>query len=232
MFATLRKITDVIISHNWLVTIYINFRVLPIKQAIHLPIDIYRGIRINSISGQISITSNKLWRGMIKIGGRGSDMFSGRKVILDVQGNVEFSGQTEIGYGTFVHVSKGAKLTFGNKVRIGALCKIYCDSQIVFGNEVGISWESQIFDTNFHYFEDIYNGRKFEKTKPIKIGSYNWFGNRCNIMKGTITPDWLIVASNSMTNKDYTEYESQYAVLAGSPAKVVKTGVRRVFDND
>ena len=65
----LTKIKDVIVSHNWLVTIYINFKVLPIKQAIHLPIDIYRGIRINSISGQISITSNKLWRGMIKIGG-------------------------------------------------------------------------------------------------------------------------------------------------------------------
>lgn len=35
-----------------------------------------------------------------------------------------------------------------------------------------------------------------------------------------------------MTNKEYCEFESQYAVWAGSPAKVVKTGVRRIFDND
>ena len=223
------KIIEIITSHNWFATLYINFKMLPLKKAVYFPIDVYRGIRINSLSGIIVLKSDKLWRGMIKIGGRGSEMFSGNKVVLDIKGFVVFHGQAEIGYGTFVHVSEEAKLVLGNRVRIGAKCKIYCANKIEFGDEIDVSWESQIFDTNFHDIEEVDTGEMIPKSVPIQIGSYNWFGNRCEIMKGTITPDNTIVASNSLTNKNYLSYGNNI-MLAGKPAKIVKTGVRRVFE--
>lgn len=48
-------------------------------------------------------------------------------------------------------------------------------------------------------------------------------------MKGTQTPDYCITASNSICNKDYTNLPS-YSLIAGSPAKFIKQGVRRLFE--
>jgi acetyltransferase-like isoleucine patch superfamily enzyme len=68
------------------------------------------------------------------------------------------------------------------------------------------------------------------KNLPIKIGNQNWIGNRSNIMKGTETPDNCIIAANSMCN---TKYDiPSYSLIAGSPAKLKKTGIYRVLDKE
>ena len=67
-------------------------------------------------------------------------------------------------------------------------------------------------------------------SQPISVqDTYNWFGNRCNIMKGTITPNNTIVASNSLCNKDYSDIP-EYSLLAGSPAKLKNKGIKRLFE--
>ena len=50
------------------------------------------------------------------------------------------------------------------------------------------------------------------------------------ILKGTILSDHTIVASQSLLNKDYSEYN--YCLLAGQPAKLKKQGVYLNRDND
>lgn len=223
------NILNKIIKHNWIAILYFNFRKLPFKQAIKLPFDFYHKVRFENIQGNIIIKNGNIHRAMIKIGGRGSEMFPHLPAIIDIKGTLVFNGTTEIGNGCLLRVENNGKLTFGNRVRIGANSKIICEDKITFGNEIGISWESQVFDTNFHYTKDINSGNIFPKTAPIVIGSYNWFGNRVNIMKGTITPNNTIAASNSLLNKDYT-YIPAYSVLAGTPAKLVKSGIKRMFE--
>jgi acetyltransferase-like isoleucine patch superfamily enzyme len=49
-------------------------------------------------------------------------------------------------------------------------------------------------------------------------------------MKGTITPDFLIVGSNSLLNKDYTKTIEPYSIIGGAPAKFIKKGYERIFD--
>lgn len=39
----------------------------------------------------------------------------------------------------------------------------------------------------------------------------------------------LIIASNSLCNKDYS-LTPEFSVLAGSPAKVVKNNIKRLFE--
>lgn len=219
-------------QHNWIATIYFNFKMLPFKQAIHLPFDFYYKIRFKCLNGKIFINPNvKLYRGIFKIGGRGSEMFPHNPTIINLrnEGKIYLNGINEIGIGSYLYVGENASLILGDKVRIGACCKLYCKKEIVIGDEVDISWESQIFDTNFHFIEDISSKHLLKKDIPIKIGSYNWFGNRVNIMKGTQTPDYCITASNSICNKDYTNLPS-YSLIAGSPAKFIKQGVRRLFE--
>lgn len=221
-----------ILQHNWIVILYFNFKMLPFKQAIHLPFDFYHKVRFECLKGKIIINPNiKIYRGIFKIGGRGSEMFPHNPTIINFRkgGQIHLNGISEIGLGTYLYVGEKGILTLGDKVRIGAFSKLYCEKEITIGNEVGISWESQIFDTNFHFMEDVETKQVFEKDTPIKIGSYNWFGNRVNIMKGTQTPNNCIIASNSLCNKDYTNCPP-YSLIAGSPAKFIKQGIRRLFE--
>lgn len=218
-----------IFQHNWLAIFYFNFKMLPFKQAIKLPFDFYHHIRFENLSGKIIINSSHIHRAMIKIGGRGSEMFFHAPAIIDIKGALTLNGIVEIGNGCLLRVEKNGKLIFGNKVRIGAFSKIICEDSITFGNEIDVSWESQIFDTNFHYIKEVNTEKISPKTAPVIIGSYNWFGNRTNIMKGTITPDNTIIASNSLLNKNYTN-TPPYSVLAGTPAKFIRSGVKRMFE--
>lgn len=204
---------------------------LPFKQAIKLPFDFYHSIVFQSLSGKIKIDSQNIHRGMIKIGGRGSDMFPKTQTIISIDGDFSLGDNIEIGIGSTFRISKNAKCCFGNNVRIGAMSKLFCEEYINIGNQVGISWESQIFDTNFHYMEDTIKKKIYPKTSPIMIGSYNWIGNRVTIMKGTKLGNNMIVASNSLLNKDYSSFP-ELCILGGSPAKVVKENMRRLFPEE
>jgi acetyltransferase-like isoleucine patch superfamily enzyme len=216
-------------SHNWLAILYFNFRMLPFKQAIRLPFDFYYQVRFECLSGTVVLNTKECRRGLVKIGGRGSEMFPRMATIVDLRGTVNFTGITEIGHGALIRVDEGAVVSFGERVRIGANSKIFCSTEIQFGDEIDFSWECQIFDTNFHYIKDRDTGCIESVSDSIKIGSFNWFGNRVSVMKGTLTPDHVIVASNSLCNKDYRNFPA-YSVLAGSPATLVRNGKERVFE--
>lgn len=100
---------------------------------------------------------------MIKIGGRGSEMFPRNPVIIDISGTWIIKGITEVGIGSYIHVASSATLTTGNKVKLGALNKLYCEKSITLGDEIAFSWECQIFDTNFHYMKDLLSNKILEK---------------------------------------------------------------------
>lgn len=226
----MKKFLGKMFSHNYWAIFYFNFKMLPFKQAIKLPFDFYFRIRFENLNGKVLLNTNKPYRGMIKIGGRGSDMFNRTDTVIDLRGKLVINGQVEIGHGCMLIIEKDAVVEFGNKVRIGAMSKIYCKQRIEFGNEIGFSWECQIFDTNFHNVTDLSTNATEEINSPITIGSNNWFGNRVTVMKGTITPDDFIVASNSLCNKDYSAVPP-YSIYGGIPAKLIRSNKKRVFED-
>lgn len=219
-----------ILAHNYWAILYFNFKMLPFKQAVKLPFDFYYKIRFENLSGKVILDSNNLYRGIIKIGGRGSEMFARSTTILDLKGKLTFKGGAELGHGCLIRVEKDGHINFGCDVRIGAKTKMFCEDIIEFKDQLDFSWECQIFDTNFHYTRDISNGHINFIKAPISIGSNNWFGNRVTVMKGTKTPDNFIVASNSLCNKDYTEFP-EYSVFGGIPVKKIGNNKERVFEH-
>ena len=87
-------------------------------------------------------------------------------------------------------------------------------------------------DTTFHYVQNLNrNGEIAPLTKPIILGEDIWVGNRTTFTKGAVVPDKTIVASNSLVNKDFSNIEP-YTLLAGMPASVKATGMKRIFDLD
>jgi len=219
-----------VLAHNFFAIVYFNFKMLPFSQAIKLPFDFYYKIRFENLSGKIFLNSEKITRGMVKIGGRGSEMFSRTTTIIDLKGIFKINGALEIGHGCLIRVQKKGILSTGNNVRIGALSKVFCENNILFKDEIDFSWECQIFDTNFHYIKNVLDNSIDDKVGSVEIGSYNWFGNRITVMKGTKTPDFFIVASNSLCNKSYHNFP-QNSVVGGFPVKLISENKKRIFEN-
>ena len=116
--------------------------------------------------------------------------------------------------------------------------RLICAENITIGNDVLISWDCNIVDSNMHSvhseerLEDTKNARKeleshtmgqhvdYSKiaSAPIVIKDKAWIGFRAVILKGVTIGEGAIVAAGSVVTKDVPDY----AVVAGNPAKVVK----------
>lgn len=193
---------------------------LPVKQAIKLPIDIYGKIKLSDLTGTITINSTKIKMGMIKIGSQGSDMFPNTATTLMIQGNVVFNGKFVIGTGSSIICRKNGIINFGKDDTLGARNIIFCEQEMNFGDNFLTSWDCQIMDTDTHDVVDCITSEIRPSVKPVSFGEHVWLGNGVVVNKGTKLPSNTIVASRSLCNKDYTDI-GEYSILAGSPAKIV-----------
>lgn len=213
---------------NLLATLYINFRSLSFKQACNLPIYIYGSIHFASLKGKILLEEN-FCRGSIKIGL--CHCRSKGKTRIFNQGILCFKGKADIFKGSEIYVSKSGYLEFGNNLGLFEDTMIFCFDKIIIGEHTRITYHTQIFDTDFHYMIDIDSGCIKPKTAPIFIGNYNWIGNKTTIKKGVKTPDYFTVAAaNSLLVKDYTKSCPINSIVGGSPAKLIVSGKRRVYN--
>lgn len=210
-------------------TIYFNFKMLPFKQAIKLPIIFMNKTRFINLSGVVKI-NGPIKRGMISIGSYHSEMITPLINTIDLKGEMVFNGAIQIGCGCLLRAEKNALIQFGKKNIIGANTKIFSEKFIDIGDYTRIAWETQLFDTNFHYLLNTKDSSIIQKAGNIILGNYNWIGNRSSIMKGTITPDYTIVASNSFCNKDYTKEITSESIIGGTPAKLIAKNIIRVFN--
>lgn len=213
--------------HNIIKIIYVNFHFLPFKQAMKLPIDVYGKLRIIGNRGKI-IINGQIRPGMIKLGSQGRDMFPLDPVILDVRGNLIFNGPFCIGCGSTIRIESGANMSIGGNSRFGAQTILFCEKEISIGTQVEGSWRCQLMDTDRHEIKDLKNDRIIDSTKPIKIGNSVWIGNNVSLNKGCVIPNDIIVASNSLCNKDYSNI-SPFSVIGGIPASVVSNNKQRIW---
>ena len=135
-----------------------------------------------------------------------------------VKGNVKFHP------GVKFCIGKNATMTVGNHVGFGANAKIVCSKSITIGNDVRVSWSSQIFDTDFHFLYNIEKDKYYPNTKPITIGDNVFIGNNCTLAKGTVLPNGCGVSCVSKTAGDFTK-DGENLLISGNPAVIVKKGV-------
>lgn len=228
MMKCIKKLIDVVSNHNWFAIFYFNFKMLPIKQAIYLPFDFYHKIRFESLNGKVVLNSDRLYRGMIKIGSAGSEMFPHQATIMIIDGELRFTGHCVIGVNSCCRCYKTGVITFGEDVTIGAGNLIFCQKEISFGDGFLSSWNCQYMDTDTH---PIYEqtGLLANSNASIVFGRHTWLGNNVCINKGTCIPANTIVASHSLCNKNYTN-EGEKVILAGTPARGVKRNVTWNFE--
>lgn len=213
-------------SINWTKTLYFNFKKFSFSTAKKLPVFFYGKVKFNCITGSVEI-KGPVKRGMIGFG-QAYEMNTVQKGIAEIvlAGKLVFKGRFQFGKDYFVFVSNDAYCELGNMASMGASGKLICTDKIVLGDYARFGSESQIIDTNFHDMIDTETGQISKKSAPIFIGDYNFVSNRVSILKGTKTPDFCTIASNSLCTKDYT-YLGHNFLIGGVPAKLIRENISR-----
>lgn len=210
-------------------SILFDFRYLPFKQAIKLPVWVYK-MRLLSQRGIISIESDRIYSGMIQLGFPRCATYPNNGITWRNRGKVVFKGSCKIGNDCYVIVGKQGTLTFGNDFKANAGMKLVSECSITFGNHTRFGWGGIMMDTNFHPLYDIEKKKYKRAFSPIVIGDYNWFGLQCYIMHGVHTPERCIFGARSIVTRG-GQFEP-YCVHGGSPIRVLSRNVMRNYDND
>jgi len=139
-------------------------------------------------------------------------------------GNIEMYTNSEINVQNtfFIHsgcdvmVFNDAKLNLGSGY-INRYAKIRCYSSITIGENVAISENFSIWDSDAHAIL----GKEHLSTQPIIIGNNVWIGTNVTILKGVTIGDGAIIAAGSVVTKNIPAH----SLATGIPAKVIKENV-------
>jgi len=219
------------ISYNFNVwkTIYVNFAFLPYRQAIRFPIFVYGKVKIYAHLGRIVI-EDRIRPGMIHLG-INTDKFSASKgsALINITGKLIFKGPVIFLVDYTLNIL--GECTIGKYSAVGNGVKIFCCNKVSIGKSCRFAVESQVFDTNFHYMRNIETGQVDRCYGVVIIGDFCWIGNRTTVAKGAQLPNFSIVSSNSLVNKNFISSNVEYPILAGLPAQIISSSTRvRIFD--
>lgn len=124
--------------------------------------------------------------------------------------------------GVRLEVGPGARLDIGNGTYLNRNTLVVAHKQVKIGRDCRISWDVIIMDTDQHAIE----GHE-QEDRPVLIGDHVWIGCRSIILKGVRIGDHAVIAAGAVV----TNNVEPYAVVAGVPACVIRTG-DSVYESD
>ena len=90
------------------------------------------------------------------------------------------------------------------------------------------SFDTVIWSTDGHAIIKNNEMQAYNTTRPIVIDDKVWVGQGVTICKGTHISSNSVVGISSVVTKSFDEGN---VILAGNPAKIVKTGIRWEWEN-
>lgn len=214
---------------RYLKSLYVNFRVLPFRQAIRMPIVIIAPVKIRNLSGRCIIKKQIHYK-MFCIGTDVDNMpQSFLPAQLNIQGTLVLNGFVSLNKGASLVVWPDATMTLGDDVMICSGVTIKAVNNVTVGNHVMISAGCFIMDSSIHC---IYNTNTMETDCPdgeITIGNNVWLNMYTDVIKWGSVPDGCITTRYSLINK-IQDPDDINCILAGQPAKVIKRGYSQVHN--
>ena len=223
----LKKIKHILNRYRfcYIKTVIVNFRLLPFKQAIHLPFVVYGPLQLNISNAKILLNVKPTF-GLIKWG-YNVDFFVPSKapsMLMMINGTININGPVRISSGCVFRIS--GNLNLGSCCRIGGGSKILCNNYVTIGDYSALAFGTIVCDTNFHYIQYERSVKNCDGT--VLIGNLVFIGNNSSIVKGAKLPDYTIVSSKSYVNKDFLD-SKKGILLVGAPARIIREGCFRIF---
>lgn len=203
-------------------TIYFNFRTLPIKQAVKLPIFVSYATKFMYLRrGCISLDDSIKYKTFsVVIGFNGTCVVPPQKSMISLKkGSFLIKGITHIAEGCVIDID-GGDLTLGRNFSANRNFWISCNKSITIGDEAMLGWNIKFFDATGHRV--FVNGREKDAYKPIIIGDHVWIGSESHVLKGSAIPDDSIVAYGSVVTKTFSIPNSIYG---GTPASFIQENI-------
>ncbi len=128
---------------------------------------------------------------------------------------------------------RNATLILGDNIFLNHGTEVRCHNFIKIGNNVLISYECLIFDTNTHSLSaedrimEISQGYPnntrqsdltMSKTAPIEIGDNVWIGMRVAVLKGSKVRNNSVIGLMTVMSGEFPEY----SLIAGNPGKLIR----------
>lgn len=155
-----------------------------------------------------TIGANSKFDGSIVFRGKGNRIIIGKD--CDFRGDILVKGNNQT-------------VLFGDHsttVGVYILCQENCNVSI--GKWCMFSREIEIRTTDAHSVIDRTTGMRTNLPESVTIGDHVWVGVGAIINKGAVVPSDSIVGARSFVSGKFYE---EGVIIAGSPGKVVKTGV-------
>lgn len=211
-------------------TIFFNFYHLPFRQAILLPIWLYKAKLYDSFKGKVVINSTHLHPGMIRLGFMGGHMYPNNGVQIWNKGKLVFHGKCVIGNNSAIITGSEGIIEFGDDFLASVSFRIMAYIGVQFGKHTRVGFDTMLMDTNFHPLYDMEKKHFKRAYGKVEIGDNNWFGTQCMIMPGVKTPERCIFGARSVITRG-SQFES-YCVHGGSPLRILSRNVMRIIGQD
>lgn len=228
MISKLRYILKFVTKHliDLPKTVYFNFRILPLKKAIKLPIWISHktkliGIRKDCITIEGYNTFAMIQFGIFEIGGVANSRKSYIRFGQESTNKLIFRGPARFGGGSYLTIDEGSTVEIGGNFSANNNFQIRSHTAVTIGNDVMIGWNVKIMDSDNHkiYINEI----PIENKREVVIGNHVWVGAEVNFLKGSKIPDNSIVGYQSLVTR---RFEGDSLVVAGHPAQIIHNQVR------
>lgn len=210
-------------------SIYFNFHYLPFRQAIRLPILLYKP-RFYDLKGTLKLVGEVKY-GMIKLGYPAVSIYPNSGIVIENHGGIiVFNGSCSIGNNSSISVGEKGYCEFGERFCASTTLRLICYHKVIIGDRCLMGWNCMIMDTDLHKLTKI-SGGSSKGFASIRIGDNNWFGNGCLIMKRTETPDFCTISARTILNGKVVA--PKYSVIGQKHEIEVKAiGVWHNLDDD
>lgn len=217
------------IFRSLLKSIWFNFYYLPIKQAIRLPIVLYRP-NIIKAKGNIRI-NGPVRTAMIQLGKPNIYLYPNDGVVFENWGgDIVFNGKCVVGNSSAISVGEKGYLDIGQNFRATCALKLACYYSIKIEDNVLLGWECLLTDSDFHTLtrED---GIVTKGYGSVHIGENCWLAMKCVVLKNSIIPKNTVLSACTLYSGSKCKQEK--TVISTSNEPYVKIfGLFRDADND
>lgn len=208
-------------------SIFFNFKILPFKKAIRIPIFVSYRTKLVGVNKKSFIVNfnDKPRFGSCRLGLTGSEsghLISKKSLVLIRNGGkITINGIFGFSRGVYLHCDNGT-ISFGNNFKANYNAHISCEhSSISFGDDCSLGWDCTFKTCDGHHI--IIDDKEIINYGPISIGDHCWICSKSSILKNGFLGNDCVLAYNSVLNKKISN--EGHLLYAGQPAHIVKKNI-------